>query len=120
MTNDSQQADRFLIKCKENYFKGIRPANLTSKHLPDYKFLVNIAKDYFDNNKEVTFSEFFKEGQYFIELWAAHLILEYGNPDFQMKKRCLEIIEKYSTSTMDEIVAKEESDFLKSYYQTSN
>ena len=115
MQNESLQTDQFLLKCKENYFKGIRPANPASKRLPDYDFLVSMAKDYFLNNDEYAFSQFFMEGQYLIDLWTAHLILEYGKPSFHLKEECLEIIKKYSTSPLNESVAKEESDFLKSY-----
>lgn len=119
MVNAHQEADRYLIKCKENYFKKIRPANSISRSLSDYQTLVDIAKIYFKKDQQRDFSQFFMEGQYLIDLWTAHLILEYGQPDNDLKKESLEIIKSYSKTPLDESLANEEKVFLESYIRNS-
>jgi hypothetical protein len=104
----------FIIKCRELYFKGIRPSNPSSKISNDYKELLQIAEDFFSSGKINDFAEYFMEFQYNINLWAAHLILEYGQPSNKLKKECLEIIEQYSKTKMDKELAKEETFFLDS------
>ncbi len=55
------------------------------------------------------------EGQYFIQLWTAHLILEYGRPDEELKKRCLDEIKKYANSSFLPEVEGQEQQWLKIY-----
>ena len=46
------------------------------------------------------------EGQYFIQLWTAHLFLEYGQPNEELKRRSLDEIEKYADSTLSPKIAE--------------
>jgi hypothetical protein len=39
---------------------------------------------------------YFMEGQYFIQLWTAHLFLKYGQHNEELKRRSLDEIEKYA------------------------
>ena len=105
--------DEFLIICRENYFNKITPSNTDSIHKEGYKRLVEIAKEYFRINEYDKFIEFFKEGQYFIALWAAHLILAFGNPDQKTKDKALNVIKKYSENPLSEEVSSEEKTWLK-------
>jgi len=56
------------------------------------------------------------EGQYFIQLWTAHLILEYGHPDLELKNRCLDEIIKYADNSLAPRVATQEKQWLESYF----
>jgi hypothetical protein len=106
----------FIIICKQNYFDQIRPADLESKQKPGYKKLVEIAQEYFSNNEYEAFADYFQEGQYFIELWAAHLMLEYGNPGPKLTSYALEVIKKYSHSPVSPDVASQETRWLEANF----
>jgi hypothetical protein len=104
--------DEFLLTCKKNYLDKVTPSNAESKSKKGYLRLIEIAKEYFRNNKYKTFAGFFQEGQYFIALWAAHLILEYGNADHELKLAALKIIKDYSENPLAPDVALEEKKWL--------
>ncbi len=53
------------------------------------------------------------EGQYLVQLWTVHFILEYGTLDQELTKVCLEEIEKYSEIELLPVVAIQEKDWLK-------
>ncbi|MBL7738790.1 MAG: hypothetical protein JNK14_06185 [Chitinophagaceae bacterium] len=112
-----EKSDSFIVQCRINYFLGIRPANQQSKETEGYKELVRIAKNYFDSDSYEDFAENFMEGQYFIPLWAAHLLLEYGKTDEKLKEECLRIISDYSRHQLFSEVAAEEKVWLENYYK---
>ena len=58
------------------------------------------------------------EGQYFIQLWTAHLILEYGQPDLKLKKRCMDEIIKYSDNPVHEC-CNTRKQWLESYFNSN-
>lgn len=104
--------DSFLIQCKISYDKKITPANLANIQSDEYQKLVSIATTYFDAGKINEFAGFFQEGQYFIALWAAHLIVEYSKPDENLKNEALQIIRTYSNNPLAPDVAEEEKEWL--------
>jgi hypothetical protein len=105
--------DRFLWQSKINYIKGITPSNPLDYEKEDYIQMVEIGKEYFIQGKSLEFCYFFRESQYFISLWAAHILLEYGQPDNEMKKDCIEIIKAYCDFPMNERISKEENEWVK-------
>ncbi|MBK0384526.1 hypothetical protein I5M32_16310 [Pedobacter sp. SD-b] len=105
----------YLFYCRENYFNNIRPADQNSKNKLTFKKLIDIANLYFQNDRQDEFAGYLMEGQYFVQLWTAHLIIEFGKPNKELKKRCLEEIEKYSESTLSPEVAIQEKNWLKNY-----
>jgi len=107
------KGDRFLWQCKINYFKGITPSNPIYFHDSEYIALVNIGIEYFNNEQLEEFSYFFRESQYFIPLWTAHIILEYGNPGKKMEKECIDIIKEYSEHPVNSKISSEEQTWLK-------
>jgi hypothetical protein len=106
---------RYLFTCKDNYFAGIRPADSDSKNKDGCKSLIEIAQSYFAENKEEDFAGYFWEYQYCVNLWTAHLILEYGQPDKKLIEKSLEIIERYSDSELDPELASQEKSWLDKY-----
>ncbi|HVU55805.1 MAG TPA: hypothetical protein VHD83_12165 [Puia sp.] len=104
--------DEFLITCKRNYFDKVTPSNAESKQKEGYKKLVSIANEYFKGNKYGEFAGFLQEGQYFIQLWAAHLVLEYGIPDRELMLSALNLIKNYSDNPLAQEVALEERKWL--------
>lgn len=110
---DKNISDKFLRLCKQNYFDKITPSNVSNYENENCKELVRIAKKYFKNNRYKEFVDFFQEGQYFVALWAAHLILEFGDPSKEYISLALEIITDYSDNPLAIDVAKEEAEWLK-------
>jgi len=103
----------YLEKCKALFDKGITPSNKAFLNFPAYKSIVEIAKNYFRNNKLEEFSGYLSEGQYYVSLWTAHLILEYNDPPKQIRDMCIETIERYSNNPLSLKVAEEEKEWLK-------
>lgn len=106
---------KYLYQCKANYYKGIRPAREETHEEEGYKALVAIAIEYFDKQKENEFIGFFQEYQYNVNLWTAHLIIDYGKPNRIIIDQALEIIERYSETPLDEELALEEKKWLNNY-----
>ncbi|HMH33195.1 MAG TPA: hypothetical protein VK543_09215 [Puia sp.] len=108
-------SDQFLFTSKQNYLDCITPANPSSRLEEGYRKIVKIAEEYFKNNEYKEFAEFFQEGQYFIPLWTAHMIVEYGNPSNKIMKSAISVILEYADSPFATEVAKEEKQWLKDY-----
>lgn len=68
--------------------------------------------EYFEENKNEEFVSFFQEGQYFMSLWAAHLLLEFGKPKEELISKTLEIIIDYSDNPLAIEVSNEEKAWL--------
>ena len=104
--------DEFLLTCKKNFFDKVTPSNKESRQKEGYKRLVAIAKEYFSHNEYAKFTGFFQEGQYFVALWAAHLVLEYGTGNQETILSAMNIIKEYSDNPLEENVANEEKRWL--------
>lgn len=111
MNNDI--IDQYLLLCKHTYLNKITPSGNTSKETKEYQELVNIAKEYFDNNRYTDFAGFLQEGQYFISLWTAHLLLEYGKASKDLIQQAILTIKTYSDNPLARDVANEEREWLK-------
>jgi hypothetical protein len=107
----------YLITCRDNYFKGIRPSKKDSINEKGYQTLIAIAKAYFDGGLQDRFKTNFVEVQYLVDLWTAHLIIEYGSPSEQLKMECYEIIKRYSATPLNEAIAAEEKLWLENNKQ---
>jgi hypothetical protein len=108
----------FLFICKNNFLNSIRPADKGAKAQDGYQKLVDISKVYFDANQIDAFTSYFQEHQYCVNLWTAHLILEYGNPNSKLAKECLDIIKRYTDTPFDQTLAHEEKEWLENYHST--
>lgn len=106
---------KYLFQCKANYHNNIRPSNKLTYENEDFEKLVEIAKEYFENGKKDDFLMFFEEYQYCVNLWTAHLVIEYGDPIREEKEKAIEIIERYSETPLNEELAKEEKQWLINY-----
>lgn len=90
--------DSFLYTCKENYFLGIYPLSADSKLFKGYQTLVQIAKAFFEQNQYDLFLNYLTEEKYLCNVWAAHMILEFGSPDAAVKEICQNILKKVELS----------------------
>ncbi|NNU33524.1 hypothetical protein HK413_04050 [Mucilaginibacter sp. S1162] len=106
------QGDQFLWKCRENYFKGITPANPVFYDTEDYNYLIKIGKMFIENGQPKEFSYFLRESQYFVSLWAAHILLECEVSDKKIKHECIETIMEYANHPINEKIAFEEKHWL--------
>ena len=114
-TRSPEKNISYIVQCRENYFVGIYPSDENAKEKDGYKTLIQIAKSYFDKGFYEEFALYFMEGHYFIQLWTAHLILEYGQPTEELKMMCLDEIKKYANSTLSPDVALMEKQWLEKY-----
>ncbi len=105
-------ANMFLTQCKINYLKGITPSDFKKNDTEDYMNLIDIGKLYIKKGQLENFSYFLGEGQYFVALWAAHIIIEYGDPDKQLYRDCLDTIIEYSDNPLSLKVSNEEKLWL--------
>lgn len=110
---DKRISDKFLFLCKQNYFEKITPANTLSYDMKSGKELIGIAKRYFESRQYKEFTSFFQEGQYFIALWAAHLLLDFGYPPKEYVSLALGVITEYADNPLAIDVAREEAEWLK-------
>ncbi|HEX2536459.1 MAG TPA: hypothetical protein VHK69_22105 [Chitinophagaceae bacterium] len=109
----------YLYCCRENFRTGIRLADGNRKNKEGYQKLVQIAKLYIDHNELDRFAGYLMEGHYYVQLWTAHLIVEYGQPDSILKQRCLDEITKYAHHSPDRAVSAQEQAWLEAYGRTN-
>ena len=100
-----ERDDRFLWQSKINYFKKITPANPLDYEKEGYLEMVKIGKESFEQGKYTDFSYFFRESQYFVPLWAAHILLEHGNPPQELVNDSIEIIKEFCNYSIDERIS---------------
>jgi len=106
----------YLFLCRDNYLRGITPSNNQNYSNPNYVRIIEIAQEYFAGNKIGEYKSFFQEYQYLVSLWTAHMILEHGNPDSELKAECIEIIMRYTNSHNIELVNEEKQWLLNNRY----
>lgn len=105
----------FMVACRTNYFNDIRPSDQGARKTGGFNEAVAIAKTYFREGRREAFRAYLSETKYLADLWAAHFVLEYGQPDANLQKECLGIIERYAASTFDAALAREEQLWLREY-----
>jgi hypothetical protein len=105
----------FFYACKENYFSGILPADPQSREKDGYKALVNIAKVYFSLGLYEPIVQYLTEGRYYMKIWSAYLVIEYGNPGEDLKASCIEIIQNIITQQNE--LSVQQKDFFSAYIQ---
>lgn len=104
-----------MIICRTNYFNDIRPADPQTKKTGGYLEAVATARHHFTSGKEDAFRAYLVEAKYGADLWAAHLLLEYGQPDGAVRKECLDVIRRYAAATFDSVLAHQEQQWLEAY-----
>ncbi|HEY4198582.1 MAG TPA: hypothetical protein VGM63_23740, partial [Mucilaginibacter sp.] len=100
-------------QCRFNTLNGITPSNTERYNTEEFKIIIAIGKKNIEERGLIEFSSHFQGDQYFVELWTAHIIFEYGNPEPDLKSQCIKIITKYSKSSLSPAVALEEQEWLK-------
>ena len=105
-------SEEFVEQCKANFFNDIRPANPTTNGSPAYNAVIAIAKDFFSRGEIGTFERFLGKSQYFVDLWSAHMVLEHGQPEDDLKKRSTDVVRKYARGCMNPEVIAEEKTWL--------
>jgi hypothetical protein len=82
--------DRFLLICRQNYFDKVTPLYLE-------------------------FAGFLQEGQYLIALWAAHMMVEYGSPEKELRTQAHNVIKQYTNNPLEPTIAEQERDWIETY-----
>src|SRR5688572_22862385 len=94
--------DSYISCCMKYTREGVFPVALFAE--PDRcREIVAIAKRYVNDDVE-KFALNMEEPHYFIPLWTAHLILEFGGPEASLRARCLEEIRAYSESSLNALL----------------
>jgi hypothetical protein len=101
----SNLGDSFLWNCKSAYLKGLYPFDFDNIEKQEYKSIIETGKSLIRERGLQGFLGFLMEGQYYIELWAAIIALEYGNIPKEEKLKyninktvlecCLSEVKKY-------------------------
>lgn len=114
--------DNFLWTCKAAYLSGIHPFDYSTSDTEQYQAIVSIGKSMIEESGASDFVGFLMEGQYFVQLWAAYLTLEYGNPQkeepFKYSKNktivscCIAEVEKYCSVEKNLQIKKAEEDWV--------
>lgn len=102
----------YLIKCSENYLNGVTPSKKESKNDLGYLQLLNIARYTINDIGLESFTGYFQELQYRVNLWTAHILIEYYEINTEINNECIKIIRRYSESSLNSELAKEEQDWL--------
>ncbi len=110
----NKKGDSFLLRCKKNYFKDITPANPSLYNDEDYLKVVDIGLQYLNAGEIEEFSLFLQESQYFVSLWSAHIIIQFGTPNSKMEEACIQTIMEYANHPINLKIAKEEKEWLQS------
>jgi hypothetical protein len=107
----------YLMLCRECFFLQLFPASPGVKTTEQYQRLKKIVTIYFTENKLDDFAGFLAEGHYLVQLWTAHFIIEYGDPDLNLKKSCIQLIKEYTDNPLAPDVAEQEKLWLDHYYR---
>jgi hypothetical protein len=101
----SNLGDNFLWTCKSTYLKGLHPFDFDNRDKQEYKSIIETGKSLIKERGLQNFLGFLMEGQYYIQLWAALIALEYGdipkeeklsyNTSQTILECCIEEVEKY-------------------------
>ena len=92
MVVESVKNTSFFYTCKENYYLGILPTNPQSQEMQGYKVLVSIAQTYFEAGLYEPILQYLSEKRYQMQIWAAYLTLNYGEPEEELRADCLQIL----------------------------
>jgi len=106
-------AVKFLSLCKSYYLDKRIPIKNGSLSVESTDEIVQVAQAYFYANKEEDFTGFFMESQYLVNLWSAHLLLDFGVPNEKQVSQDMDIVKRYSTTSLNEELANEEREWLK-------
>lgn len=108
--------DQYLFKCREYFINGVIPAISIQNRDDNYKEIKEIAQRITREKGITSFAIFFQEGQYLVQLWTAHLIIEDLNPSDELKKNSLFVIQEYSDNPLVPKVSEAEKLWLKKFY----
>jgi hypothetical protein len=104
---------QYVVQCKYNTLNNVTPSNFEKYNTFEYKAVIEIGRKYIEERGLTEFAENFQNDQYFIALWTAHIIFEYGKPEPELRGQCIEIIRDYSNNPLCIKVSMEEKVWLK-------
>ena len=105
---------KYIVKCKELFFKKITPSSYESVKKEEYIELINIANSDIEKIGVNNFTSYFQEGQYFIDLWTAHILFQRKDISNEIRKECLDVIKGYLNNPLAPEVSLEEEEWIKS------
>lgn len=102
----------YIESCRNLYKLGYTPSNFDFRDDPLFHKFLKIAKNEVHNLGIDGFYNYTQEYNYFVNLWTAHLIIEFFEGSNEVKSGCLDIIIRYSRSKLNTKVASEEIKWL--------
>ncbi len=107
--------EKFLNLCLEYYKQNILPVRNGQLSLTKSNSLIEVTRQFFSLGNYNEFIWLFRESQYLVNLWAAHLLIEFGNPTEKDRLSSLKIISRYSKTPLNPELAEEETKWLNNY-----
>ncbi|WP_426062240.1 hypothetical protein [Hymenobacter sp. B1770] len=108
--------ESFMMQCRENFSRGITPSGPGAETAK--QALVALFRSLTVADQIETFVGFLQEYHYYINLWAAHLLVEHYRPDEPTRQLCMETIERHTIVTLNPKVAQEELEWLRGQVQS--
>lgn len=105
----------YIGLCKDFFQKGITPGNKNFRKTEEFSQFKLLAISLIDEFGINEFYQYAIESQYLVNLWTAHILLEFSSPPIGIEEQCLEIVIRYSNSRLNKKIAQEETEWLKSY-----
>jgi len=117
-----QEQISFIIKCKHLFQLEVHPFDSRKYMDSNYLHLVSIARQEIGSKGLQNFLEYFLENQYLINLWAAKLGLEIGNPSSEeillitdnntIANSCIQVVERYKTAELTPEISDQMTSWL--------
>ena len=109
-------ASQYLQICKEFHERDIIPAISIQIRDENYDEIKGLSEKIIRENGINSFAEFFQEGQYLVQLWTAHLILENNNTSDELKHKSLLVIKDYTDNPLVPKVSVAENVWFNKFY----
>jgi hypothetical protein len=95
---DQHKNTSFLFACKESYYSGAIFGTKEAEQSDGYRRIVEIAETYFSAGMYDAIVQYLSEKRYMVQIWSAHIILQYGSPQADLKCKCISIITDFLES----------------------
>ncbi|QIL78300.1 hypothetical protein [Hymenobacter sp. HDW8] len=102
----------FRYQCQLNFQAGLTPASLEKAGEPGSHRLVEITQALQQAGHQAVLVALLGDALYFIDLWAAHLLLAQARPSEPIRAQCLAVIRAYAAYPQLAALAREQQAWL--------
>ncbi|MFY0599857.1 MAG: hypothetical protein JXR03_09310 [Cyclobacteriaceae bacterium] len=105
----------YIERCRRLFQEGVTPSNVDYRNTDSFNEFLGFVKEEVETNGLESFYAYTLDGQYYINLWTSHFIIEFYSPINEIKEECLKIINRYANGKLNRKVADEEKVWLNFY-----